>query len=243
MLLSPSSKPDWGENLVALGDSITYGTSLDDPSQGYASLLAAELGMELTNCAVEGLQSDGLLKLLQNDRWVMASVKNADVICMSIGGNELLIPLMDVLYQRMGEVTDFGVAEVIKLMSLLGDPEVVEEIRTAAEARMLIFINTYPAVIERIYELNPDVTVVTQSVYNPYEKLMADESSPLYALRSCFDDLNDVILRTQGPIVADVGTAFLGRSGELTFSSHFDPHPNAAGHALIAELMLEKLGR
>ena len=77
---------------VALGDSITTGYGLSDAStESFPALVAEENTLALTNLAEDGATSADLLKVVQNNTAILS---NADVITITIGGNDL----MDALY-------------------------------------------------------------------------------------------------------------------------------------------------
>jgi lysophospholipase L1-like esterase len=86
-------KNDKELTIFALGDSLTRGTG-DTESKGYAGYLTeiikkkSDKNVNLINTAVKGETSRGLLKQLQQ-REIQRQVKNADVIIMTIGGNDL----------------------------------------------------------------------------------------------------------------------------------------------------------
>jgi lysophospholipase L1-like esterase len=91
---APSSKKQDGKlNIFALGDSLTRGTG-DVEGKGYAGYLTELLKekskqeISIVNTAVKGETSRGLLKQLQQSE-IQRQVSQADVIVMTIGGNDL----------------------------------------------------------------------------------------------------------------------------------------------------------
>ena len=101
---------------VALGDSITTGYKLDDPdAESFAAIIAAENGYELTNLAAEGATSADLLDVIQNEANA-ATLENADLITITIGGNDL----MGALYEYLADGTD-QTAEQIQAALMEGD--------------------------------------------------------------------------------------------------------------------------
>lgn len=79
--------------IVVMGDSIAYGTG-DEKGKGFSTYLLNYLKPQTTkklsvdNIGVNGLQSDGLLGQLQNEK-PKALVAMSDIILISIGGNDL----------------------------------------------------------------------------------------------------------------------------------------------------------
>ena len=76
---------------VVLGDSIAYGSGLSNPTKAvYGKIVADTNGYEYENYAIPGHTTQNLLRRLENDK-VRAAVKKADIISISIGGNNFLL--------------------------------------------------------------------------------------------------------------------------------------------------------
>lgn len=113
--------------------------------------------------------------------------------------------------------------------------------------------NEIPAIVSRIREINKDAKIIIQTVYNPYKGMhislkSIDETLDLSSYgEMAVAPLNEVIESLSaeyGYTVAPVRDAFEASSEQLTnagfdlFNRYFgvDPHPNAMGHSLIAEI-------
>jgi lysophospholipase L1-like esterase len=84
----PATAKD-GLQIVALGDSLTVGIGDETNNGGYVGVISAELGNpRVINHAVGGARAPDLLQTL-SDPLVLADVRTADVILLSIGGNDL----------------------------------------------------------------------------------------------------------------------------------------------------------
>ena len=91
-------------NYAAFGDSIAAGYSLDGyadgqatvPSDSYQALVAAFLKTQSGNYAVSGDNSDDCLALLRSGK-ADQDLADADVITLSIGSNDLLLPFIQIL--------------------------------------------------------------------------------------------------------------------------------------------------
>lgn len=77
-------------NIVVLGDSIASGYGLNEDEYSYAQLCTEYFGCNLNNFAVPGLSSDELLYSLKNNDSKQQSIANADVVVVSIGGNDII---------------------------------------------------------------------------------------------------------------------------------------------------------
>ncbi|MDF2925717.1 MAG: Lysophospholipase L1-like esterase [Paenibacillaceae bacterium] len=96
--------------IVALGDSLTRGTG-DSAGKGYAGYAADNLEdrregeVELVNYGVDGLTAPRLLTMLEQDN-VKQDVLQADIIFVSIGGNDLYLggqTLLNLNTERVAE--------------------------------------------------------------------------------------------------------------------------------------------
>ncbi len=86
-----------GSMYLALGDSISKGTDLENvETERFPALVAAELGddYELVNLAEDGETTTSLLEKLATEDYQTA-VASADIITLTIGGNDL----MEILYR------------------------------------------------------------------------------------------------------------------------------------------------
>jgi lysophospholipase L1-like esterase len=136
-----------GFHIVALGDSLTRGTG-DDSGKGYVGYVVDELQTKtkqtiyVKNLAIKGQRSAGLAAQLQQVE-VQRQIKQADVILMTIGGNDL-----------------FQSGEALRNFSL--------ERINQAKAQYLQNLHT---IFKTIRSLNPDAVVFYISLYNPFNDL------------------------------------------------------------------------
>ena len=87
---------------VAIGDSISSGYGLEVPeTEAFPSLIAQDNGYTLTNLAEAGETSGSLLAKLENAEMAEA-LSTADVITLTIGGNDMLAALFDYLAETTG---------------------------------------------------------------------------------------------------------------------------------------------
>ena len=99
-LLPASALAAGGEqkSYVALGDSITTGYGLAEKEAGFARQVADSNGYTLTNLAKDGATSTDLLEVVKSEANA-DTLKNADLITVTIGGNDL----MNALYAYLAE--------------------------------------------------------------------------------------------------------------------------------------------
>ncbi len=255
------------EYLTAIGDSITTGHGLDgyaengESDDSFVSLLAKSLGCDFDNLAVDGITSQELAESLQaiaqdKESEEYKALTNATIITISIGGNDLLKSL----YQIIAKVFKIDLAspnfqeEFNKAREDLFKPANVKqlgalmtELKTFVE-NMNPIVDAYAenlvSIIGSLYEINPYASVVMLTIHNPYAGITGFEALTAQAAEA----MNAVIIEG-GDLgyynVADVYTAFSLVDEVLTNATntetYLDPHPNKAGHALIAELVYNEL--
>jgi lysophospholipase L1-like esterase len=134
-------------HIFALGDSLTRGTG-DADGKGYAGYLTELLKeksnkqISIVNTAVKGETSNGLLTHLQQNE-IQRQVKQADVIVMTIGGNDL--------FQQ-------GAA----LESL--DPEAISKQKER-------YLNNVSQVYKQLRDQNNEAVIYHVGLYNPFSNL------------------------------------------------------------------------
>lgn len=129
-LLATAASPAMAEEtapapktLLALGDSLTTGYGLPNYTYGgdpylcdsYINRIAAAFGLEggksYINRAVNGDKTGDLARLLPS---LEGDVKNAEMIVLTIGGNDLLGLMPEIAYMLSGQqVSDFAQAVAI----------------------------------------------------------------------------------------------------------------------------------
>lgn len=265
----PKEEPQEKPTYLFLGDSIAEALLGPSPiserdSYGYYSIVGQINGAKYVNRAISGLTSIGFVNSLCQRRSYEEDdgfyreywIKNADVIFISMLGNDVLC----------SDMIEFAI-ETGKATTAAGNVVLSEDYRSKLERRCIPNMREGMA---RIYELNPDVTVIWQTLYNPFfdASVLIDEEDwawyneevkkgaidQKYSFRQLADILvnamNQVVYdyKRDNPdkkfIISDVKGDFDAvfkqgdeKGAELIFSDCI--HPSVKGHALIAE-RLEK---
>ena len=213
--LSASAAKD-KTNYLVLGDSIGFGAGIINPDESsYGRIVADTNGYDYTNHSVIGQSSAVMISQLMLPH-VRNSIKEADIISLSIGGN------------------DFLTNNMIKLgleAALMKDYKSFDKIAAT-------FYNNYCEIIGTIKELNPDAVILVQTLYNPMTGIAIEG---IY--QQAVDRLNAVYSRylSENPgstVIVDVGAAFKGHSEYIAGDC---VHPNAQGNVVIATLVLQAL--
>lgn len=229
---------------VALGDSIPdgyYYTNIwnylfgGTNSYSYIEQLRDSLGILPENyhdMSVSGFNSIDVLDQL-NDPQVINYIREADIITLCVGANDI----MDAAARKTSGLDKYNIDW------------------TVADSGRDSFETNWIQIIDGIETLNPDVTLVVMTIYNPYRlsdsyfaqvdpyftKEVADEAGNEYGLNYIIENtesLYDALLDDSFDYrVADIYEAFNTHPDKdsLTgfYRSFCDPHPNQNGQNII----------
>lgn len=245
---------------VALGDSISAGYGLEGGELSFPEMLERDTGYVLTDFSSnDGVTSEDLLETL-NKSEVIAAVQGADVITITVGGNDLMNALYEYLADALGgsmtaedirkglESGDIDTVTLMKLMMELGDFPASSQ----ASAALTTLGANLSSALAQIKVMNPDVTCIIANQYNPYWHIKeAAAIGIVLTFETGVLDLNTTlaeVAQTQGVTAVDVYGAF-HVSADNPCNAYFtglddfslDFHPNALGHQLIAEAVEQAL--
>ncbi|MEL7659960.1 GDSL-type esterase/lipase family protein [Acetobacterium wieringae] len=241
------------ENYTALGDSIAYGMSAT-PGSGYVNLfynhLTSQTGnenLQLVNLGVPGYTSSQLLNQLQNDPATMAALSQAKVITISVGGNNILAPViagLAVAFQLDPNSPTFP-ADLATALAQPGAADIITaalpEIQTSVTASVTQFGTDWPQIVATVKTLAPQADIYVTTLYDPINL-----QDPLYAVFDPAIQTINTAIKTPvaGYKVADVYTAFATYEGSEPlvnfnwYTGNLDPHPTTAGHQQIYQCHL-----
>ena len=235
-----------GGAYLALGDSITFGVGVPRPQQnGYVARVADALATadaiprigSTRVFAVPGETASGFLDRRLDDvvRAIEELGPGVELVTIGLGANEILRARRDPACNadRASEACRAVVASATEAAASSLDA-VVEGVRAALE------------------DAGSDAAVLLLAYYNPDLDPLAAASvagsdgsvgcDPLEE-RPGLNDRIACIAEARSVALVDLYDAFLGREDELTRFRAGDVHPNAEGYAVIAETILEALGR
>ncbi len=200
---------------VALGDSIAQGTGLENYNVAcYGAIVAKTNGYDFKNQAFAGHQTADMLKDLSKAD-VAADVKKANIISISIGGNDFILGGM---YKIMFD------AWVCK------DYDYMDEIIAKV-------YDNFCDIIAKVRKLNPKALLLVQTLYNP-ETGMKKEiyQTGLNKLNACYTRY----LKEHPGSYVIVDAASVVKADEKMIAKD-NIHPNAKGHVAIAKAYLKTL--
>ena len=198
---------------VVLGDSIAFGAGMVNTVDAcYGKIVAETNGYNYVNHSIPGITSGVLLTMVSDGEKIRASIEEAEIISISIGGNNYLTNnivglAFDCLVKK--DMTNFDqIAEV--------------------------FYSEFCAIMDKINEINPDAVVLMQTLYNPQDAA----AGIVYAEGG--NKLNEMIRKydTEHPgeiVIVEVGEAL--NSDRNNFADD-KIHPSAAGNEIIAREVL-----
>ncbi len=242
--------------LLVMGDSISTGYGLPgykpaDPytCKSYANTIAERLGLSkghgYLNKAVNGDTAADLLDEIKANK---AAVAEADLIIISIGGNDLLGAVTEVATAVTGKPVGSLEEALTALTGVKIDPSSTQELMLKLNQIRTKTLDKFRADFKACTELlkteAPNAKIIFLKQYNPFGSVAAD---PLVVsmVKSFVDGLNDelrAITTEKGYPLADVASVIDPKSAELTNMPLGDIHPNEAGHAVIADYLCEQYG-
>lgn len=187
--------------VVTMGDSLTRGAG-DANGQGYVGLVRKALEKKngqpitLTNLAINGIESPGLLKQLSQDQ-VKRLVAEADLILFTIGGNDL--------FKQTG-----GLYTI--------------DNKKLAQATKGLTAN-YEETLRQIRALNKRATIVYMSLYNPFGDTEAsiDTVKPVLDWNNA---ASQIAAKYPQVIVVPTYDLFIHKEKAYLYTDHFHPNAN-----------------
>ncbi|WP_433946518.1 GDSL-type esterase/lipase family protein [Paenibacillus sp. SN-8-1] len=207
-------------NIVSLGDSLAKGTG-DDTGQGFVRRTLNELQKDqklpvklVNNLGVNGMTTKGLLPTL-SEEGVQYVLRSANVILLSIGGNDL--------FQ--------GAQNVQTGKALPTYKELSSEVEKASVRLKQI--------VDKIYEINPTAQLVYVGLYNPFNDLKEMRIPGNQAVTDWNMRASEILNTYENGRVVSTFDIFTGNTNKYLADDHF--HPNGDGYQYIAERIVQGL--
>ena len=200
---------------VVLGDSIAYGSGLLNPTKAvYGKIVADTNGYDYENFAIPGHMTEDLLRRLDQNA-VSSAVSEADIISISIGGNNFLRG---------------------NLAALVYDGIVNENYARFDEIAEEFYVDL-GKIIDKIREKNADTAILLQTIYNPQTSYIGE------VYQQGADRINAKIWEyaEENPgsvIIVDVASRLTDSDKDFADDR---THPSVIGNEKIAKAVLETL--
>jgi lysophospholipase L1-like esterase len=200
--------------IVAIGDSLTQGVGDQTENGGYVGILNntfedKKLNISIENYGKRGNRTDQLLKRLENKE-IASSIKNADVVLITIGANDIM--------------------KIVK--SNFSDLKV-----ETFDKEKQDYTNRLRDIFDKINQLNPETKVYLIGFYNPFEGYFGDIKELELVMNSWNEAGKSVTEEYENISYIPTADLFSAANLELLAEDYF--HPNTNGYKLIAERVLQ----
>ncbi len=209
-----------GYRIVALGDSLTQGTG-DDAGEGYVKktvkLLKDKSGKPVTlvnNLGIGGLRADQLADTLADNRSYADAIRQANLILLTIGGNDLFRSAQGALHTPQGIQTE------------LADEFVSEG------------LDRLDHILTQLHAVNPEARIIYVGLYNPFYGVpgLRAGSETVQAWNA-----GAYRLLSRYPSATLVPTYDLFEQTIERYLSGDRFHPNGSGYAAIAQRVVQSI--
>lgn len=207
-------------SVVALGDSLTEGVGDELNKGGYVGRLTTHMSgwkgvrnVQLENLAKRGRRSDQLLKQLKEDEYSKTALMGADIIVLTVGGNDMM--------------------KIVKrdLFNLTKEPFYEELVNF--EERMLNTVN-------EIRLSNARAPIILPGLYNPFS-LVTDEVNGFQEIIGDWNSVLEGVAELDGNACYVPVTDLFESNQNMVYHKDFF-HPNGYGYQLMADRIIESLG-
>ncbi len=229
-------------NITLLGDSITTGYGLSEDELSYGDYLESYFNADIENFAVDGFTTQNLIDKLE-EQDVVSSIENADLICISIGGNDFLSIFQTALSEVGGISISSDGQPNINVSSEFVSKFIMDYSSAFADAAVQAGENILQ-IKDTINNINPDAEIIMQTVYNPLESSNEEMNklmSPIKTFASLYMTAVNNSIKEASPNTADIYLKFSEKAYLYTNIDSYDIHPNFIGHMLIAEEIIQTL--
>ncbi|MBR2708637.1 MAG: hypothetical protein IKE90_04310 [Bacilli bacterium] len=237
--------------------------------QSYPQIVRNKLGVDLSNfknLSVSGMTCQEYYSTIQTSEYKTA-IQNADLMTVSIGSNEMLelitgalsevtgIPANDPAFlQKVKQV--FNEASLVKKYEMA---TAIYNFFTSQETKVKLnqSLNTYTEYwdksVKYIKSINNNINIIATEFYNPYYEIQIATFDLSGFIDEWIVKMNSVLnSRSNGETdykVAKIYNAFNTTNPRLTnvdinlsltnMNIELDPHPNVAGHEMIASKVMD----
>ncbi|MCM3040050.1 GDSL-type esterase/lipase family protein [Paenibacillus motobuensis] len=206
-------------DITAIGDSLAKGTG-DDTGNGFARRTVQLLTKQgkssklVNNLGINGLTTKALLPTL-DEPGVQYGLKQAGIIILSIGGNDLFAGAQS--YQSSGELPT--------------EAEMNAAVKTSGE--------NFKKIVSKLKQINPDAQLVYVGLYNPFADLKDVKEAGDQAVANWNLNVLDTMNQYSGTIVIPTYDLFTSNLDRYLSGDHF--HPNGDGYQRIAERIVQSI--
>lgn len=204
------------QKIVAIGDSLTEGVGDETKNGGYVGILNHtfedhNLNVTVENFGKKGNRSDQLLKRLEKED-VASAIKEADVVLITIGANDIMKVLKS------------------NFMNVTMEPFQEERVK---------YIERLTAIFNKINEINPDTQIYLIGFYNPFERHFGEIKELGMIIDNWNDAGKSLAEEYENVKYIPTKDIFSQSTDDLLSEDEF--HPNTEGYKRMAQRILEYL--
>lgn len=232
--------------ILFIGDAAAAGAQLNTGEYAFPDIIADVCGKNAVYETDISYTTEKVIELLETDKF-KEEISSSDTICISLGTNDILIPLLEL----------FDLDEYSSLQNAVSSIDMTDSriksaygaLQKASDAAS----ENIDIICEDISKLNPDALIVVQTLYNPLSVDTSgsdwDQSEKSKFSLACAEldnsiiqTANGTIKRIKGAAVSDIYTEFKDNADFFTGINNLDVYPNQTGHIVIAQNMLNAMG-
>ncbi|WP_105123509.1 SGNH/GDSL hydrolase family protein [Streptococcus suis] len=218
---------------IAIGDSLTEGVGDTTGQGGFVPLLAQDLANQLSvdvvdaNYGIAGNTSNQILKRMKSDKKLQADLKRADLMTLTVGGNDLRKVIMN-------NITDLKVSSFNKPSKDYAKrlKEIIDYAHKQNKDLPIYVVGIYNPFFLSFPEMTEMQTIVDN--WNEVTAKTLEEQDKVY-----FVPINDLLYKgleeEVGVSSTDAGT----RNNLLYNEDSF--HPNNTGYEIMKKAIVEKI--
>ena len=228
---------------VAIGDSLTEGVGDQTKQGGFVPLVANDIkdrygltAIEIENYGVNGERSDQILKRLKKNEEIQKNIETADIITLTVGGNDL----MKVIQNNLFGISIRSFNKPIKKYQE-NVQAIIEEIRGLNKEVPIYILGIYNPFYLNFPEITDMQTIVdnwnegTQQVVNEAENSYFIPINDLL-----YQGLNQEVGITEASDQSTSSDSSNGTKNNVLYEEdHF--HPNNLGYQLMANAVRDQL--
>lgn len=216
---------------LAIGDSLTEGVGDETEQGGFVSLVKQDLAnsyayqVKATNAGIAGQTSRQILNRMQSDSQLQKELKEADLLTLTLGGN-------DVLAVVRKELTNLSLASFDQpLKTYQANLEQIIAQARQDNAQLPIYI---VGIYNPFYLSFPELTEM-QTIVDEWNQATADLAASYEGVY--FVPVDHLLAKG---LEATDGSNQTGQVNDLLFSED-NFHPNQTGYQLMAQAIMEKI--
>lgn len=235
---------------VAIGDSLTEGIGDDAKRGGFVPIVAGDLqehyqltSVEVENYGVAGERSDQILKRMKKQEKIQKNLKTADVITVTVGGNDLMKVIQDNLFGLSVKSFDKPRAKYQERIT-----EMIMEIRELNKTAPVYVLGIYNPFYLNFPEITDMQTIVDRWNEGTQEVVEANEFCH-------FIPINDLLYQGLNEEVGIASEVTSSEEAEIVPSDSSDLntvdnnvlydgdkfHPNNIGYQLMANAVRDEM--